>query len=40
MIILLAGGGEEERKCISHSAGQLLIVQLPVITVTVCLVSS
>ena len=39
-MISLGGDREEERRCVSCSTGQLLIVQLPTVTITVCLLSS
>ena len=38
-MILLAGGGEEERRCVDCSTGRPLIVQPPMVTITVCLLS-
>ena len=38
MMILLAGGEEEERTSVSRSTGRPSIIQPPPITVTVCLV--
>jgi hypothetical protein len=37
---LLIGGGEEGRKIDSCSTGRLSIIQLPTITITVCLVGA
>ena len=39
-MISLGGGGEEERRCAGCSIGQPLIVQLPVVTISICLLSS
>ena len=36
---LVGGGGEEERRCVGRSTGRPLIVKLPTVTVTVCLLS-
>ena len=37
-MISLAGGREEERRCIGRSTGRPSIIQPPTITVTICLV--
>ena len=39
-MILLGGGEEEERRCIGGSTGWLLIIQLSMVTVNGCLLSS